>query len=58
MNDAKYNQIVKGIKKREKLQKMADDVDGKVMNDNGRTIIHINAFTYITEDGTVVHEWP
>jgi hypothetical protein len=51
----------KSIKQRKELERMhalAAKYGGKVMHDNGKAIVHINAFTYIDADGTVIHETP
>ena len=58
MNDSEYEKIQKRIKRSERLEKLARKHGGRVTVSNGKPIIHVNAFTYVNEEGTTIHEIP
>ncbi len=59
MNDEKFKRIQNDIEKEKVLQKKAKKVGGRVTTDSqyGRGI-HVDKFTFITEDGHTIHEGP
>ncbi len=59
MNDKKYNQTQKQLKREKELQEQAAKIGGKVVTDPqyGRGI-HVDKFTFINKDGVKIVEWP
>lgn len=59
MNNKKYNQTQKRLKREKELQEQAAKTGGKVMTDSqyGRGI-HVDRFTFINKDGVTIVEWP
>ena len=59
MNDAEYDKLEEEHKREERLQELAKEHRGRVCYDPqfGRGV-HVHAFKFVTEDGTVIHELP